>query len=188
MRIARSQAPLALLSFPCLWHVFICVSLTCGSCCARTGPWPLILKGKKRGAQQHPWGGCSTHPRGGGRKFRSLIRIADDACDAAGLNVFSGVISRILQGRAITYYKCSCSLKKSFFNEQLLFSHGFGLDQSYFLFYFGKNPSRVFVCFTSCLFYRLVWFLICFTCPCVFTLGIILLLYPVCVRLSCQAS
>lgn len=28
--------------------MFICVSLTCGSCCARTGPWPLILEGKER--------------------------------------------------------------------------------------------------------------------------------------------
>lgn len=40
--------PLALLSFPCLWHMFICVSLTCGSCCTCTCLRPLILKGKER--------------------------------------------------------------------------------------------------------------------------------------------
>lgn len=37
MRIVHSQAPVAPLSFSCLWHMFICVSLTCGSCCGAHG-------------------------------------------------------------------------------------------------------------------------------------------------------
>lgn len=77
MRIACSQAPVTLFSFLCQWIMYICVSLTCGSCRMHTGPWPLILKGNRE-VPQNAWGGCST-PRG----VRKFIRICTTKWSAA---------------------------------------------------------------------------------------------------------
>lgn len=76
--------------------MFICVSLTCGSCCACTGAVAFDPK-RQRKAPSTQRGGCSTPT--GGRRFGSLIcnrhEERGDASDAAESSVLSGAISSI---------------------------------------------------------------------------------------------